>query len=747
MDASIKSLQVSSSRVSRRTVLKSAALTIGFALAAPKAVLDAAAQAVTGRVLDSKVVDAFLHINADGSVTLFSGKVDLGQGLRIALRQIVAEELGVPIDRIDMIEGDTALTPNQGRTSGSNGIQQGGVQIRQAAATARRALIELASKRLNVPAGELIVVDGEVRPKSGAGVKFVDLLAGNRFNLALDPKAPLKDPRTYTIVGKLLPRPDVPAKVTGSHTYVHDVTVPGMLHGRVIRPPGIGAELISVDESSIANLPGVKVVRIKTFLGVVAEDEWTCVRAMRALKAQWSEWNGLPTQTELLASLRAGPFVSNEAIVKKGEASAAPPADAIALKATYYWPIHTHGSIGPSCAVADVKPDSATIWTASQGTHGNHASFARFLGLPRDKVRLIYVEGSGCYGMNGHEDAAADAAILSRAVGRPVRVQWMRHDEHGWDPKGPPQLLDLAATVDNDGRIVDWRTDTYIPQATRGLPNIPLLGPEHAGMEQPRGIGTGQIQQNLDPPYAARSVNAIAHWLKDTPLRPAPIRSPGKPANCFAVESFVDELAAAAKIDPVAMRLKSLSDPRGVEVIRRAAAMMKWEARTSPRPRTSDAITRGRGFAYLHYKHSEAYVAMGMEVSVERASGLIQVERVVCAHDCGLMVSPDGVRSQVEGSILQTLSRVLMEEVTFDRAQVTSVDWASYPIMRFSQAPKLEIELIDRPTEKPVGAGEASSAPVGAALGNAVFDAIGVRLRTIPFTPERVKAALGGQSI
>jgi nicotinate dehydrogenase subunit B len=747
MDASIQSLQVSSSRVSRRTVLKSAALTVGFALAAPKAVLDAAAQAVTGRVLDSKVVDAFLHINTDGSVTLFSGKVDLGQGLRIALRQIVAEELGVPIDRIDMIEGDTALTPDQGRTAGSNGIQQGGVQIRQAAATARRALVELASKRLNVPAGDLIVVDGEVRPKSGAGVKFVDLLAGNRFNLALDPKAPLKDPRTYTIVGKVLPRPDVPAKVTGSHTYVHDVTVPGMLHGRVIRPPGIGAELISVDESSIANLPGVKVVRIKTFLGVVAEDEWTCVRAMRALKAQWSEWNGLPTQTELLASLRAGPFVSNEAIVKKGEASAAPPADAIALKATYYWPIHTHGSIGPSCAVADVKPDSATIWTASQGTHGNHASFARFLGLPRDKVRLIYVEGSGCYGMNGHEDAAADAAIMSRAVGRPVRVQWMRHDEHGWDPKGPPQLLDLAATVDNDGRIVDWRTDTYIPQATRGLPNIPLLGPEHAGMEQPRGIGTGQIQQNLDPPYAARSVNAIAHWLKDTPLRPAPIRSPGKPANCFAVESFVDELAAAAKIDPVAMRLKSLGDPRGVEVIRRAAAMMKWEARTSPRPRTSDAVARGRGFAYLHYKHSEAYVAMGMEVSVERASGLIQVERVVCAHDCGLMVSPDGVRSQVEGSILQTLSRVLMEEVTFDRAQVTSVDWASYPIMRFSQAPKLEIELIDRPTEKPVGAAEASSAPVGAALGNAVFDAIGVRLRTIPFTPERVKAALGGQSI
>jgi CO/xanthine dehydrogenase Mo-binding subunit len=732
------------SRISRRHILKSAALTVGFALAGPKAVLAAAAEAVPGRVLDPKVVDAFLGINADGSVTLFSGKVDLGQGLRIGLRQIVAEELGVAIERITMIEGDTALTPDQGRTAGSNGIQQGGVQIRQAAATARQALIALASKRLNVPVADLIAADGEVRPKSGgSGVRFAELLAGNRFNLALDPKAPLKDPRSYTLVGKVFPRPDIPAKVTGTHTYVHDITVPGMLHGRVIRPPALGADLLSVDESSIASLAGAKVVRIKNFLAVVAEDEWTCVRAMRALKAQWSEWSGLPTHAEMLASLRAGPFAGDEAIVKRGEAGAAPPADAIALNATYYWPIHTHGSIGPSCAVADVKPDRATIWTASQGTHGNNASFARLLGLPRDKVRLIYVEGSGCYGMNGHEDAAADAAILSRAVGRPVRVQWMRHDEHGWDPKGPPQLLDLAATVGRDGRIVDWRTDTYIPQATRGLPNVPLVGPEHAGMDQPRGISTGQIQQNLDPPYAARSISAVAHWLKDTPLRPAPIRSPGKPGNCFAVESFVDELAAAAKIDPVAMRLQSLSDPRGVEVIKRVAAVMKWEPRTSPRPQTSDAIARGRGFAYLHYKHAEAYVAMGMEVAVERASGLIQVERVVCAHDCGLMVAPDGVRSQVEGSILQTLSRVLMEEVTFDRAQVTSVDWSSYPILRFSQVPRFEIALIDRPTEKPVGAGEASSAPVGAALGNAIFDATGVRLRTLPFTPDRVKGALG----
>jgi CO/xanthine dehydrogenase Mo-binding subunit len=733
---------IRSARISRRTVLKTGTLTVGFALMAPKAVLRAAAQGAAPRVLDPKKVDAFLEVHADGAVTLFSGKVDLGQGLRISLRQIVAEELNLPVDRVKMVEGDTALTPNQGRTSGSNGIQQGGMQIRQASATARKALMEFAAKRLNVAAADLIVANGEVRPKAGgAGVTFADLLGGKQFDLALDPKAPLKDPASYTIVGKPMPRPDVPAKVTGTNRYVHDFTLPGMLHGRVIRPPTIGAELVSVDESSVGHLPGVKVVRIKNFLAVVAEDEWTCVRAMSAIKAQWSDWNGLPEQGELIAALRAGPFVKEESLVKKGDADVQRPADAIALKATYFWPNQTHGSIGPSCAVADVTADRATIWTASQGTHGNQQSFAKFLALPRDKVRLIYLEGSGCYGMNGHEDAAADAAILSRAVGRPVRVQWMRADEHAWDPKGPPQLLDLAAAVDRAGQILDWRTDMWIPQATPGLPNIPLVGPDAAGLDQGKGIGTGQLSQNGDPPYAAKSINVIAHWLRDTPLRPAPIRSPGKPANCFALESFFDELAAAAKLDPVAMRLKGLSDPRAIEVVKRVAATMKWDARPSPGPNTSAAVARGRGFSYVHYKHSEAYVAMGMEVAVDRASGIIKVERIVCAHDCGQMINPDGVRSQVEGSILQTLSRVLMEEVKFDRSRVTSVDWATYPILRFSQVPKLEIELIDRPNEKPVGAGEASTAPVGAALGNAVFDAVGIRLRTVPFTPERVKAA------
>ena len=734
------------SRISRRALLETGALTVGFALASPLGLRPAAAQAA-GRILDKTEVDAFLAVNGDATVTMYSGKVDLGTGLRISFRQIVAEELGIPVERIKLIEGDTALTPDQGRTSGSNGIQVGGMQFRQASATARKALIDLAARRLNVAADDLTTVDGEVRRKSGGpGIKFAELLAGNKFDLKLDPKAPLKDPRTYTIVGKPLPRPDVPAKVNGTFVYMHDFKVPDMLHGRVIRPPAIGAELKSVDEASIASLPGAKVVRIKNFLGVVAEDEWTCVRAMRTLEAQWSDWQGLPDQSKFLEQLRAGPFQADETIINKGTPEVPLPGGRLEHKASYYWPPHTHGSIGPSCAIADVKADSATIWTASQGTHGNQTSFARFLGLPKEKVRLIYLDGAGCYGMNGHEDAAADAAIMSRATGRPVRVQWMREDEHGWDPKGPPQLIDISSSFDMQGRIGDWKAELFIPRTTRGLPSIPLVGPESAGYQQPVGINTGLISQNADPPYKAGSINVVCHWLKDTPLRPAPIRSPGKPANCFAVESFIDEMAAIVQQDPVQVRLDSLTDERSKETLRRMATMLRWDGRPSPGPNVSAAVARGRGVGYIHYKHVEAYVAIGMEVVVERASGIIRVERIVCAHDCGQIINPDGVKAQIEGNILQTLSRVMMEEIKFDRSRVTTLDWASYPIMRFSEIPRLEIELIDRPTEKPVGAGEAACCPVGPALANAVFDATGVRLREIPFTPERVKAALARSS-
>jgi CO/xanthine dehydrogenase Mo-binding subunit len=742
MNAPVKTL-----KFSRRAVLKGGAITVGFAVAGMPSRGRAQSAAVAKRILDSKEVDAFLAVNADGTVTLFCGKVDLGQGLRIAIPQIAAEELGINVDKITFIEGDTALTPDQGRTSGSNGIQRGGMQIRQAAATARKALLEMAAQRLNAKADDLDTAGGMVRPKSGgAGVSFADLFAGKQFDLKLDPKAPLKDPAQYTIVGKPLRRPDVPAKCFGTHLYMQDFAVPNMLHARVIRPAAVGAKLASVDEASIKDIPGAKVVRVKDLLAVVADDEWNAVRASRALRAQWSEGTGLPSQNGLIEALRNEPGIVDETLVNKGSPAGQRPDGAKALTATYYWPMQSHASIGPSCAVADVNNDSATVWTASQGTHGNQTTFAKFLGLPKEKVRMIYLEGSGCYGMNGHEDAAADAAILSRATGRPVRVQWTREDELGWDPKGPPQLIGISAAISADGRILDWRTELWIPKTTRGLPNIPLLAPEAAGLEHVPGLNPGLISQNGDPPYAAEGIQVIAHWLKDAPLRPAPIRSPGKPANCFAVESFVDDLAAAAGIDPVEFRLRGLKDPRAIEVVKKTAAMMKWQSQPYQVARTNAAVARGRGISFVHYKHSETYVGMGMEVAVERASGRITVERVACAHDCGQIINPDGVRAQIEGSILQTISRVLMEEVMFDRSRVLSVDWASYRILRFSGVPKIDIELIDRPTEKPLGAGEAACAAVGAALGNAVHNATGARLRTVPFTPDRVKLALTGKA-
>jgi nicotinate dehydrogenase subunit B len=734
-------------RFSRRTVVTGGAPIVGFALTGRQTGALAQGAAGAPRRLDAKEVDAFLAVNGDGSVTVYCGKVDLGQGLRIAIPQIAAEELGIAVEKIRYVEGDTALTPNQGRTSGSTGIQRGGMQIRQAAATARKALVDLAAQRLKLKPEDLITSDGEVRPKAGgAGIGFASLLGDRQFNLKLDPNAPLKDPASYTIVGKSLPRPDVAAKCLGTASYVHDFALPGMRHARVIRPPAIGATLVSVDEDPIKNLPGVKVVRINNFLAVVADDEWTAVRAARDLRAQWSEASALPAQDKLVGTLRTDPGITDQTLVAKGTPVSPQPQNVKTVAASYFWPMQSHASLGPSCAVADVRADEATVWTASQGTHDNRATFARFLRLPEDKVRLIYLEGSGCYGMNGHEDAAADAAILSRAVGRPVRVQWSRADEHGWDPKGPPQLLDIAAAVDADGRILDWRTEMWLPQTTKGLLNIPLLGPQAAGLDDIVGLNPGLISQNGDPPYAANYIQVVVHWLKEAPLRPAPLRSPGKPANCFAVESFTDELAAAAGIDPIEFRLRSLNNPRGIELIKHMAAMMNWQTRPSPGADAKAAVARGRGMAYVHYKHSETFVAMGMEVAVERASGNIKVERVCCVHDGGQIINPDGARAQIEGSILQTISRVLLEEVKFDRSRVLSVDWSSYPILRFSGVPKLEIDLVDRPNEPPVGAGEAACTTVGAALANAVYDATGVRLRTVPFTPERVRAALNSKA-
>jgi nicotinate dehydrogenase subunit B len=736
------------SAFSRRDVLKAGgAVIVSFALGSglskPGAAQTVASSADLGKPLDTHEVDSFIAVHADGSVTLYTSHVDVGTGLRIAMPQMAAEELGIPVERITLVEGDTALTPNHGGTGGSTGIPRGAVDVRQAAATARQAFLKLAADRLQRPASELTVADGQVRPLAGgAGIRLGELIGGRRLSLQVDPKAPLQDPAHYAVVGKPLLRPDVPGKCTGRHTYIQDFSVPGMLHGRVIRPAAIGARLLSVDESSIRAIPDVRVVRVENFLGVVAPDEWAAVRAARELKATWSDWEGLPGNDGLERYVREGAVERTQSLVSKGDPEAALASAAKQFSASYSWPYQSHGSLGPSCAIADVRAGSATVWSSTQGTYGLRASLSKIFGIPQDQLRVIYLDGAGSYGGNGNDDSAADAVLLSRAVGRPVRVQWMRHDEHGWDPKGPAQFLSLKGALDAAGHIAAWDTEMWLPITVPGT--RPFLGVDAAGLAQAHGQGAGLMSQNGDPPYETSNVRVSVNWLKHSALRISNLRAPGKIANTFAVESFTDELAAAAEVDPVEFRLRGLSDPRAIEVLKRAAQMIGWQPRPSPNPRAAQGgLLVGRGIAYVRYKQAENYIATAMEVAVDRASGRINLRRVTCAHDCGLVVNPNSLRNQIEGSILQTLSRALHEEVKFDKSRVTSLDWASYPILRFPEVPSIEVALLDRPTLPPLGAGEASTAPVAAALGNAVFDATGVRLRAVPFTAARVRSALG----
>ena len=730
--------------ISRRDLLqRGSVLIVSFALGGISRLSGQAAAANDlGKPLDPREVDSFFAFHADGSATLYTSKVDVGTGLRAALRQMAAEELGIPVERITLIEGDTARVPDQGGTGGSTGIPRGGVEIRRAAATAREALLRLGAERLQRPVSELTLAEGEVRPVAGGpGIDIGALVGGRRLALQSDPKAPLKEPSRYSVVGKPLLRPDVPGKCTGRHVYLQDFSVPGMLHARVIHPPAIGAKLQAVDESSVRQIPGVRVVRVESFLAVIAENEWAAIRAAREVKATWSDWQGLPGSSDLARYLRSSEVARDETLVDRGDSAAALPNAVKQFSATYYWPFQSHGSLGPSCAVAEVRADGATVWSSSQGAHGLRNTLSRTFGIPQDKLRVVYMDGAGSYGTNGTDDVAADALLLSKTVGKPVRVQWMRADEHAWDPKGPPQLLDLRAGLDAQGRISAWETEMWLPVAVPGT--RPLLAADGAGLAQPRGQNAGQISQNADPPYAASNVRVVTHWLKEAPLRISNLRAPGKIANVFAVESFTDEIAAAIAADPLEFRLKGLSDPRAIDVLKRATELFGWQPRPSPNRNAAQGnLLVGRGLAYMRYKQAENYVAMAMEVAVDRGTGQVRVRRVTCAHDCGLIINPDGLRNQVEGSILQTLSRALHEEVKFDRSRVTSTDWSSYPLLRFPEAPAVEVALLNRPNLPPLGAGEASTAPVAAALSNAIFDATGVRLRSVPFIAERVKAAL-----
>ena len=725
--------------LSRRELLKSAGAVI-VTFAWPNSLI-----AQGTREASPSGLNAWLAVATDGTVTLYTGKVELGTGVSTALAQIVAEELDVRVDRVGVIQGDTERTPNQGYTVGSKTIQQGGPPIREAAANARRTLIGLAAARLNVAPEQLIVDDGVVgvREEPSRRVTYAELIGGRRFENTVNTAASPKRPSEYRVVGTPVARIDIPGKVTGGPSYVHDLRLPGMLHGRVVRPPTIGATVESVDESSVRDVPGnVRVVREANFVGVVAEREEQAIHAAGALKVRWTMSERLPDIAELHREIRAA-RTTDKTLSARGDAAAAFAGAAKTVSATYEWPFQMHASMGPSCSVADVSDQRATVWCSSQGVFGLRNSLARLLNRPAESLHLVFAEGAGCYGHNGADDVAADAALLSRAVGRPVRVQWMRHDEHAWEPKGPAMVMEARGAIDANGRVVAWEYEVWSPTHStrpRGDAGDTLAG-QLLGVPIKAGLIGGD--RNARHGYEIENERVMIHWLADAPLRVSALRGLGAPQNTFANESFIDELAAAAGADPVDFRLRHLRDPRAIDVVRAAAKLAAWQPRAGAASRAEGQIARGRGFAYAQYENENAYVAMAADVEVDRRTGVIHVRRVFVAHDCGLVVNPDGVRNQIEGNVIQTLSRTLKEEVRFDRGRVTSLDWQSYPLLRFSEVPEaIEIALIDRRDQPPVGAGEPAACPVPAVVANAVFAATGVRLRRVPFTPERLKGAL-----
>jgi CO/xanthine dehydrogenase Mo-binding subunit len=728
----------------RRDFLNSGGiLVVGFSLVEHASVVSAKELPSQPKTLALDEVDAYLAITPDEKVTVYSGKVDLGTGVRTAMTQIAAEELDVELARVMVIQGDTLLTPDQGITAGSLSIQVGGMQLRQAAATARQALLAAAARHFGCSKQDLVTNNGIIHSSAGReSITYGQLVGGKTFELKVDKSASPKNPESYTIVGKSIRRPEIQANVTGRFTYIQDFKLPGMLHGRVIRPPAMEATLLSVDESSVSHVPGLfRVVRQGNFLAVTAETEWAAIEASQQLKASWSPWSGLPEESRLWDHVRATKVAAEQVTSNEGDTPAALARASRRLNATYDFAIQTHGSIGPSCAVAEFRERKLTCWTASQGTHGLRKQLAQMLALPPEDVRCIYIEGAGCYGRNGHEDAAGDAALLARAVGRPVRVQWMRADEHVWDPKGAPTLIDLHAGLDSEGSVIAWRGDFFIPQ---GAGNPVTLLPAHlADLPRSTDLEPGNIFQDSAIPYDFGNVYTVCHRLASTPFRPSWIRSPGRMQNTFANESFLDELALANGVDPLQFRLRHLKDSRGIDLLEHVARFATWQSR-APGARTADAsgVFTGRGLAYIHYELVRTYVGAVAEVEVSRATGEIRVTRFFIVHDCGQIINPDGVRNQIEGSVVQTMSRTLIEEIQFNRSTITSRDWVGYPILTFPQIPEIEIELINRPNEKPWGAGEATAAVVPAAIANAVCDAAGIRLRSVPFKAEKVKAAL-----
>ena len=698
--------------------------------------------------------ETFIKITADGAVTAFNGHVDLGTGIRTALGQIVAEELDVSLARVIVVLGDTSRVPNQGATIASETIQITAVPLRKAAAQARHFLLARAAARLELPAEDLSVEDGLIRGRDNRSVSYGELIAGDSIRLELADDVLVKHVDAYTIVGQSVPRVDLPAKATGELVYVHDVRVPGMLHGRVVRPPYagvdagdfVGTSLIVVDELSVRDIPGlVAVVRIGDFIGVVAEREENAVKAAAQLKVSWKPTPALPNLKDVETALRANPSTPR-VLIDKGDVDAAIAAADRPMQRTYIWPYQMHGSIGPSCAVADVRDNAVRVWSGTQNPHLLRADLAILLQRPEAEIDVIRMEAAGCYGRNCADDVSADAVLLSRAVGRPVRVQLTREQEHAWEPKGTAQLMDVNGGLNADGSVAAYDFATRYP--SNGAPTLALL---LTGMIPPVPDVFHMGDRTAIPPYDYDAMRVVTHDMPPI-VRASWLRGVSALPNTFAHESYIDELATEAGVDPIEYRLRYLKDPRAVDLVNAVAKRADWTPhKVWKEPVAEGDIVRGRGFAYALYVHSKfpgygaAWSAWIADVAVNKATGDVSVTRVVAGQDSGLMINPDGVRHQIHGNVIQSTSRALMEEVSFDRTSVTSREWGAYPIIKFADIPKIDVLMLPRPDQPPLGVGESASVPSAAAIANAIFDATGVRFRELPFTPERILAGLRGE--
>jgi CO/xanthine dehydrogenase Mo-binding subunit len=722
---------------------------------------------------DATQIGSWLAIGKNGIVTVSTGKVELGTGTLTATRQIVAEELDVAYSATRIVQGITGETVDQGTTAGSQTMRtQWATGLRIAAASARQALLQLAATRLGVTVDTLTTSNGVVSVRGGTKeVSYAELLDGAPIPGAVRRGVRTKTSSQYRVVGRSLPREDIPAKVAGTVTYVQDVKLRGMLHGRVVRPmrpaplaSGGTAQarivkgtiangtLASVDESSVEHLPGkVRVVTVKNFVGVVAEREEQAVAAAQALKVMWTDPAQLPLQSSLYQAIQAGTPGNSKVLANSGDVASAIAGAARTVQATYMYPFQLHGSIGPSCAVAWAHDGLCEVWSGTQAVYPLRETLATLLDMEPSSIRVNYLEGSGCYGLNGADDVSLAAALLSRGTEAPVRLQYMRADEMSWENFGTPMVMTARAGLDQSGHIVGWDYQNWTynrggrPAPPGNLPTGVLAGfPEQTPPKSPPpSPPLGDDGSNAYPWYTfptqlVRSYGVYKPWLFTGPLR-----SPARIQNTFGQESFMDELAAAAAADAVAFRVAHTTDPRLLAVIQKAASTANWQTRPGPAPNQGGTTRTGRGIASVRYEGSSSWVAAVITVTVNTTTGVVTPTQVVIAHDCGVVINPDGLVNQIQGNIVQGLSRSLKEEVMFDPSGVLSVDWTSYPIMTFPELPDdVRVELIDRPDLPALGAGEAAISVIPGAIANAIWDATGKRLRQVPFTAARVLAAL-----